>query len=345
MKYNQLGSSNLQVSEICLGTMTFGEQNTVEEAHQQLDLAVDAGINFIDAAEMYPVPAKADTQGRTESYIGKWLSKQQRANLIVATKVSGPTARLPWIRGKDRRIDRRNIKQAVDDSLQRLQTDYIDLYQIHWPDRYLPKFGRIEFDPKQDWEAVPIAEQLEVFADLVQAGKIRYVGLSNESAWGICQFSHLASRLNLPKIVSIQNAYSLVNRVFDGALAEACYHENVQLLAYSPLAFGHLTGKYLQETPANSRIGKFPEFGGRYQHPNLQKAVAEYVELAKKYNVSPAVLALAFVRSRWFVASTIIGATTLEQLRENLSSLDVEITPEMLEDINDIHNRYPNPAP
>jgi aryl-alcohol dehydrogenase (NADP+) len=345
MKYNQLGSSNLQVSEICLGTMTFGEQNTVEEAHQQLDLAVDAGINFIDAAEMYPVPAKADTQGRTESYIGKWLSKQQRDRLIVATKVSGPTARLPWIRGKDRRIDRRNIKQAVDDSLQRLQTDYIDLYQIHWPDRYLPKFGRIEFDPKQDWDAVPIAEQLEVFADLVQAGKIRYVGLSNESAWGICQFSHLADRLNLPKIVSIQNAYSLVNRVFDGALAEACYHENVQLLAYSPLAFGHLTGKYLQETPANSRIGKFPEFGGRYQHPNLPKAVSEYVELARKYNVSPAVLALAFVRSRWFVASTIIGATTLEQLRENLSSLDVEITPEMLEDINDIHNRYPNPAP
>jgi aryl-alcohol dehydrogenase-like predicted oxidoreductase len=345
MQYKQLGESDLKVSEICLGTMTFGQQNTVEEAHQQLDYAVSKGVNFIDAAEMYPVPPRAQTQGRTEAYIGEWLKTQQRDQVIIATKIAGPGRGMKWIRGGANAIDRDNIQQAVDDSLKRLQTDYIDLYQIHWPDRYVPLFGQSVYNPKQERTTVPIAEQLAVFADLIQEGKIRYVGLSNETPWGVSEFSHAAKQLGLPKVVSIQNAYNLINRVFDWALAEACYRENIGLLAYSPLGFGSLSGKYLHSKPDKARITLFQGFGQRYLKPNVNEAVAAYVEIAQRHQLNPAHLALAFVRSRWFVTSTIIGATTLEQLKENLDSLNVVLNEEILTEIDAVQARYPNPAP
>lgn len=345
MQYKQLGQSDLSISEICLGTMTYGQQSTIEEAHQQLDYAVACGVNFIDAAEMYPVPARQETQGRTEEYIGQWLTKQQRDRLIIATKIAGPTRSMSWIRGKNRAINRRNVEQAVNDSLKRLQTDYIDLYQIHWPDRYVPLFGQTVYEPNLERETIPIAEQLTIFADLIKAGKIRYLGLSNETPWGVCQFCHLSKQLGLPPVVSIQNAYNLLNRVFEGALAETCRRENVGLLAYSPLGFGTLTGKYQQASPANARMTLFSNFSSRYLKPNITEAVAAYVEIAGKYQLSPAKMALAFVRSRWFVTGTIIGATTLEQLKENLESVEVVLNQEILADLEAVHARYPNPAP
>ncbi|GAB1538605.1 NADP(H)-dependent aldo-keto reductase [Scytonema sp. NUACC21] len=346
MKYNQLGESNLKVSEICLGTMTYGQQNTIEDAQEQLDYAIAQGINFIDTAEMYPVPPRPETQGRTEAYIGEWLKKQQRDKLIIATKIAGPGRPVKWVRGGSTNIQRNNIKQAVEDSLKRLQTDYIDLYQIHWPDRYVPIFGQTEYNPNFERETVPIAEQLAAFDDLIKAGKIRYLGLSNETPWGVTQFSQIAKQLGLPKVISIQNAYNLLNRVFDSALAEACYHENVGLLAYSPLGFGLLSGKYVHsKKPENTRLTLFENFGQRYLKPNVSEAVAAYVEIAQSHNLKPAQLAIAFVLSRWFTTSTIIGATTLEQLKENIDSLNVVLDKEILAELNAVHTRYPNPAP
>ncbi len=345
MQYHQLGDSQLHVSEICLGTMTYGQQNSIEEAHQQLDYAFDQGVNFIDTAEMYPVPAKATTQGRTESYIGQWLAKQKRDRIIIATKIAGPSRRLAWIRDGSCQINRLNIEQAVNDSLRRLRTDYIDLYQIHWPDRYVPLFGQAEYNPQQVRGTVPIAEQLSAFADLIQAGKIRYLGLSNETPWGIVTFCHTAQQLGLPKVISVQNAYNLLNRVFDWALAETCYQEKIGVLAYSPLGFGSLSGKYLQENPGQGRLSLFPGFGQRYLKPNVDEAVARYRAIACKYNLRPVTLALAFVRQQWFVTSTLVGATTLEQLKENLESVEVTLSPEILAEIDRVHQRYPNPAP
>ncbi|MDX2212235.1 MAG: NADP(H)-dependent aldo-keto reductase [Oculatellaceae cyanobacterium bins.114] len=345
MQYNQLGDSDLKVSEICLGTMTYGHQNTLEEAHQQLDYAIAQGVNFIDAAEMYPVPPRAETYGLTESFIGEWLKRQQRDRLIVATKIAGPGRSMKWVREGAKAIDRDNVKQAVDDSLKRLQTDYIDLYQLHWPDRYVPLFGQTVYDPAKNRETVPIEEQLSVFADLIQAGKIRYIGLSNETPWGVCQFSQIAQQLSLPKVVSIQNAYNLINRSFEWGLAETCDREHVPLLAYSPLGFGLLSGKYVNSTPEKTRITLFPGFGQRYLKPNVNEAVAAYADIATRHGLSPAQLAIAFVKSQWFVASTIIGATTLEQLKENLESIHVTLTDEILTDVNAVHTRYPNPAP
>ncbi|WP_055077590.1 NADP(H)-dependent aldo-keto reductase [Pseudanabaena sp. 'Roaring Creek'] len=352
MEYKRLGSSDLLVSEICLGTMTYGQQNTIAEAHEQLDYAIAQGVNFIDTAEMYPVPPKAETQGRTEQYIGEWLAqpriKQQRDKLIVATKIIGTGRNYNWLRDDAiAALSRKNIFQAVDDSLKRLQTDYIDLYQIHWPDRNVPMFGQVAFDPQQEREMVAIAEQLETFAELIKEGKIRHLGVSNETPWGICEFSHTAKRLNLPKILSIQNAYSLLNRTFDSHLAEACYREGVSLLAYSPLGFGHLSGKYLQGVQTNTptRIGLFPNFGQRYKKVNVHAATVEYAAIAQKYDLSPTQLALAFVRSRWFVASTIVGATTMEQLKENIDSANVHLSTEILAEIDNVHARYFNPAP
>ncbi|MBD2576325.1 aldo/keto reductase [Oscillatoria sp. FACHB-1406] len=345
MKYNKLGDSDLQVSEICLGTMTFGQQNTVEDAAEQLDRAIAGGVNFIDTAEMYPVPGRAETQGKTEEYIGEWLVRQPRDRIILATKIAGPAPHIKWIRGEKNRLDRANIEQAVETSLKRLQTDYIDLYQIHWPDRYVPLFGAPPYDPKNERDTVPIAEQLEAFAPLIAAGKIRYLGLSNETPWGVCEFCRLAEQLGLPKIVSIQNAYNLTNRIFEIHLSETCRFQNVGLLAYSPLGFGLLTGKYLEEIPENSRLALFQGFGQRYDKKNASEAVRAYVEVARQFNLSPAQMALAFVRSRWFVTSTIIGATNIPQLEENLGSLEVNLTEEMLTAINAIHAKYPNPTP
>ncbi|BAY49552.1 aldo/keto reductase [Scytonema sp. HK-05] len=346
MNYNQLGESDLKVSEICLGTMTFGQQNTIEDAQKQLDYAVAQGINFIDTAEMYPVPPRAETQGRTEAYIGEWLKKQQRDKLIIATKIAGPGRAIKWVRGGATNIQRDNIKQAVDDSLKRLQTDYIDLYQIHWPDRYVPLFGQTEYNPNFERETVSIAEQLTAFADVIKAGKIRYLGLSNETPWGVSEFSHIAKQLGLPKVVSIQNAYNLLNREFDRHLAEACYYENIGLLAYSPLGFGVLSGKYVDgKKPENTRLTLFQNFGQRYFKPNVNEAVAAYAEIARKHNIKFAQLAIAFVRSRWFVTSTIIGASTIEQLKENIESVNIVLDKDILAQLDAVHTRYPNPAP
>ncbi|BAZ06681.1 aldo/keto reductase [Calothrix sp. NIES-3974] len=345
MKYNQLGNSDLLVSEICLGTMTYGQQNTIEQAHAQLDLAVDAGINFIDTAEMYPVPPRAETYSLTETYLGHWLKHQPRDKVIIATKIVGAGRSFKWIRDGSPRVDAKNIQAAVEASLQRLQTDYIDLYQIHWPDRYVPIFGNTNFDLRHEREQIPIEEQLTAFDKLIQAGKIRYIGLSNETPWGVCEFCQQAEKLGLPKVISIQNAYNLINRTFEMGLAEACYRENVGLLAYSPLAFGYLTGKHVQLSPPQSRLAMFPGFGQRYTKINVKPAVTAYTELAQKYHLSPTALALAFVRSRWFVSSTIIGATTIPQLQENINSININLTPEIEAEIEAIHLRYPNPAP
>lgn len=350
MEYKRLGTTELLVSEICLGTMTYGQQNTISEAHEQLDYAIAQGINFIDTAEMYPVPPNAATQGRTEEYIGEWLAKphikQQRDKLIIATKIIGTGRNYKWLRDDAiAALSRKNILQAVDDSLRRLQTDYIDLYQIHWPDRNVPMFGQVGFEPQQEREMVSIAEQLETFDELIKSGKIRHLGVSNETAWGICEFSHTAKKLGLPRIASIQNAYSLLNRTFDSHLAEACYREDVSLLAYSPLAFGHLSGKYVKGTASNTRITLFPSFGQRYKKVNVSAATAEYMAIAEKYNLPSSQLALAFVRSRWFVSSTIIGATTMEQLKENIDSANIQLNAEILAEIDNVHDRYFNPAP
>ncbi len=344
MEYRQLGSSDLQVSALALGSMTFGEQNTEADAHAQLDYAVARGVNFIDTAEMYPVAPRAETVNRTETYIGTWLKKQQRDKLIVATKIAGPGRGFSWIRGTPR-INREHLTAAIDGSLCRLQTDYVDLYQIHWPDRYVPMFGSTSYDVTQERETTPIAEQLQALAELVHAGKVRHIGLSNETPWGVSEFVRCAEQLGLPKIVSVQNAYHLLNRSHESGLAEVCHHANVGLLAYSPLAFGWLTGKYIADPNAKGRITLFPGFGQRYNKVNVPPAVKEYVRIAQEAGLSPATLALAFARTQWFTDSVIVGATTLAQLQENLDSAEVTLTAEMLEKIEVVHRAYPNPAP
>ncbi len=345
MRYLKLGASDLKVSEICLGTMTWGQQNSEADAHAQLDYAISRGVNFIDAAEMYPVPPKGETQGRTESYLGSWLKRQVRDRLIVATKITGPGRGFDWVRGGELAINARNVQAAVDASLRRLQTDYIDLYQIHWPDRYAPAFGQLFYDPAKERPTVPIQEQLEALGAMVKAGKVRYIGLSNETSWGTLEFLRTAERLGLPRAASIQNAYNLINRTFESGLSEISRQENIGLLAYSPLAFGHLSGKYLDGgKPAGARLTVFPPFGQRYDKPNVPPATAAYAALAREHGLTPAMLALAFVRSRWFVASNIVGATSLEQLRENIDSADVTLSEGVLAAIDAIHLRFPNPV-
>jgi aryl-alcohol dehydrogenase-like predicted oxidoreductase len=325
MELRQLGASDLNVSALCLGTMTFGEQNSEAEAHEQLDLAVSRGVNFIDAAEMYPVPPRAETQGLTESYIGSWLKHQRRNELVVATKIAGPSRGFAWIR-KGPHVNREHITAAIEGSLKRLQTDYIDLYQIHWPDRYVPMFGATSYDIAEEHDTVPIAEQLQALADMVKAGKIRHIGLSNETPWGVSEFVKCAGKMGLPKIITVQNAYHLMNRGFETGLAEVCHHTKVGLLAYSPLAFGHLTGKYLADPNASGRITLFPGFGQRYAKPNVPAASKEYVRIAQEAGLTPATMALAFARTRWFTGSVIIGATNLHQLKENLDSAEVMLS-------------------
>jgi aryl-alcohol dehydrogenase-like predicted oxidoreductase len=344
MEYRQLGDSDLHVSALGLGTMTFGEQNTEADAHAQLDYAVSRGVNFIDTAEMYPVAPRAETVHRTESYIGSWLKRQPRDKLIVASKIAGPARGFTWIRGGPR-ITREQIHAAIDGSLRRLQTDYLDLYQIHWPDRYVPMFGATGYDATQERDSTPIAEQLQALAELVQAGKVRHIGVSNETPWGVMEFVRCAEQLGLPKIASIQNAYHLMNRTFESGLAEVCRHTGVGLLAYSPLAFGHLSGKYLADPQAKGRVTLFPGFGQRYAKPNMPVAAQEYVRIAQQAELSPAQMALAFARTRRFTGSVLLGATTLEQLRENLDSAEIMLTAETLEQIEAVHRVYPNPAP
>lgn len=345
MDYRRLGKSDLNVSAVCLGTMTFGEQNTEAQAHAQLDYAFSQGVNFIDTAELYPVPTRAETYGRTEAFVGTWLRKQKRDQVIVATKIAGPSRGLPWIRGGAKAFDRSNIRAALDASLQRLGTDYVDLYQLHWPERNTPMFGSYLFNPAQEHETTPIRTQLDALADVVREGKVRYIGLSNEHPWGVMEFLRVANEHNLPRVVSIQNSYSLINRVFDYSLAEIAYREQVGLLAYSPLAFGYLSGKYHADAKAPGRIRLFPEFGQRYTKPNVAPAVAAYVGIAHKHGLSPTQLALAFLYRRGCVTSTIIGATTLEQLRENLSAWNTVLSAQALADIEATHLQFTNPAP
>jgi aryl-alcohol dehydrogenase-like predicted oxidoreductase len=346
MRYRPLGRTDLNVSALCLGTMTFGEQNTAAEAAAQLDRAVAAGINFIDTAEMYPVPPKAETMGRTEDCIGRWLAARGgRDRLILASKVAGPGDWLAYIRGGTNRLDRANIEQALHDSLRRLGTDYLDLYQLHWPDRQTNFFGKLGYEHPAEDTSVPLLETLQVLGELVQSGKIRHVGLSNETPWGTMRFLSLAERHGLPRMVSIQNPYNLLNRTFEIGLAEVAMREQCGLLAYSPLAFGALSGKYLDgQRPPNGRLTLFSRFD-RYSNKQAVDATAKYVAVARKHGLAPAQMALAFVTSRPFVTSNIIGATTMEQLEQNLASIDMRLSDDVLADIEAVHTSQPNPSP
>jgi aryl-alcohol dehydrogenase-like predicted oxidoreductase len=349
MLYRPLGNTDIQVSLITLGTMTFGEQNTEAEAHAQLDMAVEYGVNLIDAAEMYPVPPKPETQGLTEQYIGTWLKKSgNRDKVLVATKAAGPSLKniqVSYIRGGTTRHNRENLESAVNTSLQRLQTDHIDLYQLHWPDRTTNHFGELGYQHVANEQTIPIEETLLALDELVKSGKIRHIGLSNETPWGISQFVNIAERQGLARVVSVQNPYNLLNRTFEIGNAEIAIREQVGLLAYSPLAFGTLSGKYLNGArPAGARISLWERFS-RYNGAIPDAAIALYVALARDHGLDPAQLALAYVNSRPFVTSNIIGATTLEQLKTNLESVDIQLTPEIMREIERIHKIHPNPCP
>ncbi len=346
MEYRPLGDTDIRVSVLCLGTMTFGEQNTEAEAHAQLDRALEAGVNLIDTAEMYPVPPRAATQGETEAIIGRWLAKGgRRERVVLATKVSGRADWLPWIRGGPR-LTPAQVRAALEASLRRLRTDHVDLYQVHWPDRSTNFFGRLGYAPEPDPpDVVSIEETLEALGELVREGKVRAIGVSNETPWGVMRWLRAAETLGLPRIVSIQNPYSLLNRTFEIGLAEIAHRERVGLLAYSPLGFGVLTGKYLGGArPPGARLTLYPDYR-RYSGPEAEHATAEYVALARRHGLDPAQMALAYVRTRPFVTSVIIGATTLSQLEADLASAGLELPPEVLEGIEAIHTRQPNPAP
>lgn len=345
MELRPLGDTGLDVSVICLGTMTFGEQNTEAEAHQQLDCAFDFGVNFIDTAEMYAIPTCARTQGLTEQYIGTWLasSRVPRDRVVVATKVTGPTESMDYLRDGPR-LNAKQINQAIDDSLRRLQTDYIDLYQVHWPDRNTNYFGQLGYRFEDDEDAIPIEETYEALRRLVESGKARAIGVSNETPWGISEYLRLSRENSGPRIVSIQNPYNLLNRTFEVGLAEMAIRERCGLLAYSPLGFGVLTGKYQQGHPRGSRLQRWNYFT-RYTNPQAQAATAKYVELSRQYGLKPAQMALRFIQQQPFVTSAIIGATTIEQLQENLESANLELPRQLLREIDAVHEAQPNPAP
>jgi aryl-alcohol dehydrogenase-like predicted oxidoreductase len=346
-----LGNSDIQVSVLGLGSMTWGHQNSEGDAHRQLDAAVAAGINLIDTAEMYPTPTHGETWGSTERFIGSWLAKSgRRREVVLASKIIGP-ARQPGagthIRDGRSRHDRANIVAALDGSLKRLHTDYLDLYQLHWPDRTTNFFGQREYPyGTDDAEVVSIGETLQVLAEQVKAGKIRHIGVSNETPWGVAEFLREAREQGLPRIVSIQNPYSLLNRLYEGGLSEFSQREQLGLLAYSPLAFGTLTGKYLNGAlPEGSRLSAVYRTFNRYDSPAAQQAIAAYVALAAELSLSPAQLALAFVISKPFVSSALTGQTSLEQLADNLGALEVKLDEQALARIEQIHRQFPNPAP
>ncbi|MGI9229081.1 MAG: NADP(H)-dependent aldo-keto reductase [Gammaproteobacteria bacterium] len=347
MQFRKLGHTDINVSLLCLGSMTWGEQNTQAEAHAQLDHAINQGINFIDTAEMYPIPTRQETQGRTEEHIGTWLNKHgQREQLIIATKIIPAAEWINYIRGPSTCLDRDNIEQAINASLKRLQTDYIDLYQIHWPERDSNFFGRLNYHHAPDKDGTPIEETLLALAAMVEQGKIRYVGVSNETPWGVAEYLRLARELGLPRIVSIQNPYSLLNRSYEIGLAEFAHREQVGLLAYSPLAFGTLTGKYLDgNKPAGARLTLFGDKYSRYTGPDGVRMTAEYTRLAKEHDLQPAQMALAFVNQRPFLTSNIIGATDLEQLQMNIDSVNVVLPESLLQEIDALHKSQPNPCP
>ena len=347
MEYRRLGASNIQVSVICLGTMTWGEQNSEAEAFAQMDYALEQGVNFFDTAELYAIPPKRETYGRTEEIIGRWLAKTgNRKRIVLASKIAGPGEDwIPWIRKGRTRFNRAHIEQALHDSLRRLQTDYLDLYQLHWPERSTNYFGRLGFTPATEHDLTPIEETVRVMGELVKTGKIRSWGLSNETPWGVMRFIQAADSLGLPRPASVQNPYNLLNRTYEVGLAEISWREHCGLLAYSPLGFGVLSGKYLNGArPKGARLTLFPDYT-RYSSTNAEAATADYVALAKEHNLDPAQMALAYVNSRPFLTSTIIGATTMEQLKSNIASIDLKLPASVPESIEAIHGRYPNPSP
>lgn len=345
MQTRKLGKTDIDVTLICLGTMTWGEQNSEQEAFEQLDYAMNQGINFIDAAEMYPVPPRAETQGRTETYLGNWLARRgKRDDLVIASKVAGPGNGLGYLRGGPR-LTRDHIRQACEDSLKRLQTDYIDLYQVHWPDRNTNFFGKLGYVHSADEDATPVEETLSALDELVREGKVRHIGLSNETPWGTSQYLHLAQSRGWPRPVSIQNPYNLLNRSFEVGLAEFAHREQTGLLAYSPLAFGMLSGKYLGDKwPEKGRMTLYERFS-RYTGARGMEATRAYVELARQHGLSPSQMALAYVNSRSFVTSNIIGATTMEQLKENIASADITLDESVMEGIEAIHRDFTYPCP
>ena len=345
MKYTTIPQTDIKVSKICLGTMTYGEQNTEEEAHEQLSYALDQGINFIDTAEMYSIPGKKETQGSTERYIGSWLKDQKREDLVVGTKVTGPMPYFNYLRD-NLGFSREVIHSALDQSLKRLQTDYVDVYQLHWPERNVNFFGQRNYIHKDDEGWTDNFHQvIETLDGLVKEGKIRHYGVSNETSWGLMRQLQESEKNDLARCKTIQNPYSLLNRTFEINLAEVSMREKVGLLAYSPLAFGVLSGKYLGgRMPEKSRIKLFPNYS-RYSNPQALLLTEKYKEMADRHGLSLTHLSLAFVNQRPFVTSNIIGATTMEQLKENISSINVELSDEMLAEIDEIQNLQPNPAP
>jgi aryl-alcohol dehydrogenase-like predicted oxidoreductase len=346
MEYRELGNSGIDVSVICLGSMTWGEQNSRDEAFSQMDYALEYGVNFIDSAELYSIPPKAETYGSTETIIGDWLTaRNNRDKVILASKIAGPGEDwIPHIRDGKTRFDKAHIETALNDSLKRLQTDYIDLYQLHWPERKTNFFGQLGYTATED-HFTPIIETLQVLQEQVDAGKIRYLGLSNETPWGVMSFLKAADELNLPQIVSIQNPYNLLNRSYEVGLAEISYREPCGLLAYSPLGFGVLSGKYLNnQKPEGARISNWPDYT-RYSNPQAIHATEKYVALAKQQGLDPAQMALAFVNTRPFLTSNIIGATTMQQLKSNIKSIELKLSDEVQDAIEEIHQQIPNPSP
>ena len=346
MKFKKLGHTNIDVSLICLGTMNMGEQNTQEEGFEQMDYSFEQGVNFFDTAEVYAVPPRQETYGKTEEIIGNWFIKsKKREKIILATKMVGPG--VEWIRNGGGNYTEQNIAIAIDGSLKRLQTDYIDLYQLHWPERNTNYFGKRNYEhdsSEEKWN--DLESVLKALKKFVDQGKIKYIGISNETPWGLSKFLEVAEQLNLPRIVSVQNPYNLLNRAYDIGMSEISCREKVGLLAYSPLAIGYLSGKYRDnQIPKNSRIGLFGDFWTRYKEDNAKKAVDDYYKLAKENGLTLTQMSLAFVNSRPFMTSNIIGATTMEQLKENIGTADIGLNEEIVEKINLIHSNNPNPTP
>jgi len=344
MNYTTLPHTDIKISKICLGTMTFGEQNTEADAHAQLEYAFEKGVNFIDTAEMYPIAARRATLGLTEKYIGSWLKQSgKREEVVLATKIAGPNRGMEYIR-KPLNFSKQNIHEAVNNSLKNLQTEYIDLYQMHWPERVMNMFGQRGLtEADAQWQD-NFFEVLSVYDGLLKEGKIKHIGVSNENPYGVMKFLNESEKHNLPRIATIQNPYSLLNRLFEVGLSEICLREKVGLMAYSPLAFSFLTGKHLKGIQPDSRLGLFPQFT-RYSNNNCYKATKLYQELAQVHGLTLTQMALAFVNQQSFVMATIIGATTMAQLKENIAAFDVVLSPALLAEINKIQATYPDPAP
>ncbi len=345
MNYRKLGNTNLNVSTICLGTMTYGEQNSQDEGFEQMDYAIDQGVNFIDTAELYPIPPKKETYAKTEEIIGNWFNKKKnRDKIILATKISGPG--LSWIRGGKNQFDKKNINKAINESLKRLKTDYIDLYQLHWPERKTNYFGKLGYEHKDDNDWNSFSEILFCFDEIIKSGKVRYIGLSNETAWGLAKFLEISKLKNLPKIMSVQNPYNLLNRTYEVGLAEISIREKSGLLAYSPLAFGFLSGKYRNDNmPKGSRMELFGEYFPRYKTDKASKAIDKYFNIASSYNLDFAQMCLKFCEVQSFITSVIIGSTTMQQLKTDIESVNLKLSDEIIKEINKIQKDYPNPCP